>query len=200
MGDTKIVNGAEVTEIEVDPSKTNDQLEREAAGTNRPQPSDAHKYSVAKIKTFRGMEGDGLNAVLLRDGAKAADILDEGNGGEMSYDWVDMNKGVEEAKFAAFIEFERSKIPADKKDDDGFNDHELFCGDIWVWDQVTEVLNDRRNRKACKTKTLFQVGKDIGTDRWLQVKGADPGARAWIEKKYAGQKIVFMNDRYKEGE
>lgn len=194
---TKIVNGAKVTEIPVDPSKTNDQLEREGGKPKRPAPSDAHKYTVGKIKTFRGMEGYGLNAVLLRDGKLAADLLDEGCGGCMHFDWVDMNKGVEEAKFLAFVEAERLKIPAEKESD-GFNDRELFDGDIWVWDQANKVLEDRRFARICKKNTVFQVGKDIGGDKFRQVKGVTPEIRAWVEKKYAGQQIKFLNDDFKK--
>lgn len=192
---TKMVNGAEVTEVEVDPSKTNDQLEREAAGPTRPVPSAAHKYSVTKIKTFRGMDGEGLNAVLLKDGKKVADLLDEGCGGEMHFDWVDMNKGVEESLFQAFIEFERTRIPADKESD-GFSDREMFCDAIWVGDQVNQILNDRRFSRLCKKSTVFQVDGMIGTEEWKTIKGVTPDVRAFIEKKYAGKKIVYMNDRY----
>jgi hypothetical protein len=188
---TKIVNGAEVTEIEVDPSKTNEQLEREAARrAARPAPSDAHKYTIAKIKSHNGNEGPTLNAVLMRDGKKAAEVLDDGNGGMMYFYWVDGHHDTpEEAKFKAFIESERAKIPADKETE-GFNEHEGFDGDIWVWDEVQRI----QRVKACKKYTLFQVGGDIGGDLWKQVKGVTPDVRAWIVKKYNGQKIRFMND------
>lgn len=183
---TKIVNGAVVTEIEVDPSKTNDQLERES-----------YEYSVAKIKTFRGMEGDGLNAVLLRGKKKVADLLDEGRGGMMHYYWVDHNKGGEEGLFKAFVKAEKAKIPADLKDKEGFNEHDLFDGDVWVWMQVDKVVNDKRFRKACKTKTLFQVGDKIGSDQFMALKGVDLATRQYIEKQYKGQKIRILNDEYK---
>lgn len=195
---TKIVNGAEVTEIPVDTSKTNEQLEREAARVAaRPAPSDAHKYTVAKIKTFKGMEGSGLNAVLLKDGKQVAELLDEGCGGMMHYYWIDMNKGGEEALFLAFIEAERLKIPADKESHKGFNDRELFEGDIWVWEHVEEVLHQRRFARICKKNMVFQVGDAIGGDSFRQVKGVTPEIRAWVEKKYAGQKVKFLNDDYK---
>ena len=197
MTKTKIVNGAEVTEIPVNASVTNEQLEQRPGMEKRPAPSDAHKYTVGKIKTFRGMEGHGLNAVLLRDGKLAADLLDEGCGGMMHFDWVDMNKGVEEAKFLAFIESERAKIPADLESHKGFNDRELFDGDTWVWDQVNKVLDDRRFARICKKNTVFQVGKDIGGDSFRQIKGVTPDVRAWIEKKYAGEKIRILNDEFK---
>lgn len=194
MGPTKIVNGAEITEIELDPSKTNDQLEREAKGPKRPAPSDAHKYTVSKIKSHNGHEGLTLNAVLLRDGKKAAELLDDGNGGMMYFYWVDGHHDTpEQEKFLAFIESERAKIPADKESHEGFNDRKLFDGDIWVWEEVNRI----QRIKACKKYTIFQVGSEIGTDTWKQVKGVEPEARAWVEKKYAGQKIRFMNDEVK---
>jgi hypothetical protein len=194
---TKIVNGAQVTEIPVDTSKTNNQLEREAARAAAPVPAGRGlKYTVAKIKTFRGMEGHGLNAVLLADGKKVADLLDEGCGGMMHFYWIDMNRGGEETKFKAFVEEEKLKIPADKESD-GFNDRSLFDGDIWVWLAVDEILNDRRLKTACKKNTLFQVGEEIGGESCRTIKGVTPEIRAWVEKKYAGQKVKFLNDDYK---
>jgi len=187
---TKIVNGAVVTEIPLDPSVTNDQLERQS-----------HKYEVAKIKTFRGMEGHGLNAILLRDHVKVAEIIDEGNGGEMNFDFLDMMHGEspEEAMFMGFIEEQRLKIPADKKDEEiDILDRDIFNRDCWVWDEVNRTLDDRRFRKACKTKTLFQVGDKIGSDAFMQIKGVDPKTREYVINKFKGQKIRFLNDEFKD--
>jgi len=172
--------------------------EVEQAGPKRPAPSSVHRYAVAKIKTFRGMDGEGLNAVLLKDGKQVAEILNEGSGGMTLFYWIDRNQGVEEGLFEAFIEAERLKIPADKESHEGFNDRKLFCADIWVDDEVSKAKNDRRFRRACKTNTLFQVGRDIGPEgRVFQAKGVGPQVRAWIEKKYAGQPIKFLNDEFR---
>src|ERR1043166_4185201 len=165
MSNTKIVNGALVTEIPVDTSVTNDQLERQG-----------HKYEVAAIKTFRGMDGQGLNAILLRDHKKIAELLDEGCGGEMHFDWLDQKHGesAEEAMFQAFIEEEKLKIPADKVDPDtGRPEREYFDGAWWVNGEVDRILNERRFRKTCKTKTMFQVDDKIGSDEFLVIKGID---------------------------
>ena len=190
MGETKIVNGAIVTEIPVDTSVTNDQLERQS-----------HKYEVARIKTFRGMDGQGLNAVLIRDHKAVAELLDEGCGGEMHFDWLDRKHGesAEEAMFNAFIEEERLKIPADKKVEGGLNmlERDIFSGEIWVNDEVDRIKNERRFRKICKTKTMFQVGDKIGGDEFLMLKGVDDKTRQYILKKFAGQKVRILNDEYK---
>jgi hypothetical protein len=189
MGNTKVVNGALVTEIPVDTSVTNDQLEQQS-----------HKYEVGRIKTFRGMDGQGLNAVLIRNHKAVADILDEGCGGEMRFDWLDQKHGesAEEAMFEAFIAEEKLKIPADKKDPEtDVLEREYFDGATWVNMEVDRIMNDRRFRKACKTKTLFQVGDKIGSDDFLAIKGVDLATRQYIEKKYKGQKIRILNDEYK---
>lgn len=47
------------------------------------------QYAIKSFKTFRSMEGGGFNATLYRDGNKVALVDDEGNGGPLSFQWVD---------------------------------------------------------------------------------------------------------------
>ena len=46
-------------------------------------------YEVRKVKSFRGMEGFGFNAELVRDGKPVALVIDEGNGGCYMFEWYD---------------------------------------------------------------------------------------------------------------
>ena len=46
-------------------------------------------YSVKGFKEHRGTEGYGYNATLYRDGKKIAFVIDEGNGGEVIFEWND---------------------------------------------------------------------------------------------------------------
>lgn len=188
MAKTKMVNGAQVTEIPVG-SKTNEQLERES-----------HEYSVAKIKTFRGMDGEGLNAVLKRGKTVVAEIVDEGSGGEMRFYWTDGHHDTaEEAMFNAFLEQKKMEIPADLMDKElNCPARELFSDACWIWAQVDKIENDRRMRRSCKKNTLFQVGAAIGGPEFRVVTGVTPEIRARIEQKYAGQKIRILNDEYKD--
>lgn len=156
-----------------------------------------HRYSLRRIKTFRGMDGQGLNAELLREGTVVAFLVDEGSGGELHFDWMDRQHGEssEELLFQAFIEAEKAKIPADKLDPEfGNNERDSFSGEMWVNRTVDAMLNDKRFRKLCKTHILFQIGAEIGSEQFHSVKGL--GFRAHIEQKYAGQKIRFLNDEY----
>jgi hypothetical protein len=186
---TKMVNGAVVSEIEVDPTKTNEQLEGES-----------HVYSLKGVKTFRGMDGQGLNATLMRGDKKVAFILDEGCGGEMRFDFVDRLHGnsSEEDLWDAFIAAEKLKTDDTKLDEYGHTERFYFDGATWVNKKVDDLLNEKRFRKMCKTKTLFQVGDEIGSGQFMALKGVDLATRQYIEKKYKGQKIRILNDEYKD--
>jgi hypothetical protein len=190
MGDTKIVNGALVTEIPVDTNVTNDQLEAQG-----------HKYALTKVKTFRGRDGHGLNATLTRDGKPVAFILDEGCGGMVDFDWADQKHGesAEEAMFKGFI---AQVVPPDPEDKGSTLDPrtlEQFAMESWVNAEVDRMSNDKRFRKMCKTKTLFQVGAEIGGESFNVIKGPClPHIREYLEKKYKGQKLRILNDEFKE--
>lgn len=190
MGKTKIVNGAVVTEIDVDPKKTNEQLERES-----------HAYSLRRVKTFRGREGSGLNAELLRDGKVVAFITDEGNGGMMWFDWTDRmhGKSAEEDLFKAFV-------PPDPDDKDDEAQGKLspetikaFAMEQWVNKTVDDLLNAKRFKRMCKTKTLFQVGANVGSEEFFVIKGPYlPHVKEHLERKYAGQKLRIINEEFKD--
>jgi hypothetical protein len=186
---TTIVNGAIVTEIEIDENKTNDQLERES-----------HEYTIKGVKTFRGMDGQGLNATLYRGDKKVALILDEGCGGEMSFDFLDFmhGKSKEEDLFEIFIAEQKLKADDTKKDEFGHTERFYFDGAHWVNTSIDDMMYQKSLRRACKTKTLFQVGDKIGTDSFMQIKGVDLKTRQYIEKKYAGQKLRILNDEIKD--
>jgi hypothetical protein len=183
---TQIVNGAVVTLIDVDPKKTNEQLERES-----------HDYSLKGVKTFRGMDGEGLNATLYRGDKKVAFILDEGCGGEMRFDFYDQMHGrsAEGDLWDAFIAGEKAKCDDTKKDEFGLTERGYMDGASWVNKKVDDMQNDKRFRRLCKTSIVFQVGEKIGGPEFQSVKGLQ--FRAHVEKKYAGQKLRILNDEFK---
>ena len=48
-----------------------------------------NRITLKKVKTFKGMDGVGLNADVYFDGKKVAEALDEGCGGDMWIQWLD---------------------------------------------------------------------------------------------------------------
>ena len=57
------------------------------------------------------------------------------------------------------------------------------------------MQNDKKFKRLCKTSIVFQVGAQIGGDVMEVIKGLQH--RAYVEKKYAGQKIRFLNDEFR---
>lgn len=156
------------------------------------------KYTLRKVKTFRGMDGEGLNAELCCDGKPVAFVVNEGSGGMTNFDWFDCmhGKSSEEDLFEAFIAEEKLKADDTKKDELGNTEKHYFDGEMWVHDTVDRMLNDKKFRRLCKTNIVFQVGAKVGSDEFRSVKGLD--LRAHIEQKYKGQKLRILNDEFKD--
>jgi hypothetical protein len=180
----------ETIEIDEKDPRTNEEMER-----------DEHlkeKYSLRGVKTFRGMDGEGLNATLLRNGKAVCDLLDEGCGGEMRFHWFDQKHGAsnESGFFSEFIEAKKSLLSNVKNEEYGLSEQDYFDGAAFVWQMVDEIQNDRRFKRMCKTKTLFQVDGEIGGGSFHVLKGVGTHIRAYLNKKYAGKKLYVLNDKY----
>jgi hypothetical protein len=151
------------------------------------------------VKTFRGNEGYGLNATLLRDGKKVCEIIDDANGGMWNFHWFDGVRGesAEMDLFAAFIEGERAKIPADAVDKEypDLNLRKSYSGETWVNKEAIRMEHAKQMRREFKKYTCFQVGAAIGGQTWKRIVGHGPAIIAHIEKTYGAQGFVIMNDQ-----
>lgn len=127
-----------------------------------------NKYSVSKIKTFEGMEGQGYNATLLHDGKAVADFRDDATGGPVWFDWLDRGakatvKGVnhkdepveypgtvEEAAFVAYC----LTLPKWT-----YNDMTAFQSPDMVVDNLLNAAEtEKRLKRQFKTKLVFVDG------------------------------------------
>lgn len=61
-----------------------------------------NRYTLTKIKTFRGREGQGFNATLCCDGVPVAHIDDAANGGCYRWYWLAKDRAQMDADEAAF--------------------------------------------------------------------------------------------------
>ena len=105
------------------------------------------RLSLKGIKSFRGHEGHGLNATLLMDGVKVADVLDEGNGGSMRFYWTDGHHDTpNEAKVFAYLK------------EMGVEGREPLDG--VVAELADEAENAKRLRRLAKTHVLFRLPGD----------------------------------------
>lgn len=143
------------------------------------------KYTVKNVKTFIGMEGQGFNATLYRDGKKVAFVIDDACGGCYNYSFVSLQ---EEKDYFAFckalppIDFQGSPLTMD--------------GDIFVSDLVSQYQQDKKLRSLCKTKTVVLMKDDQdGSFTVFAVKFTDE-VKAFVEKKYGELVVEFVNQRY----
>ena len=158
-------------------------------------------YSVKKVKTFRGMEGEGYNADLYRDGKKIAFVIDEGCGGETRFEWLDLGvpkvdiihhgygtepityKGTPEEKL--FVELADSQTYT-------FDGHTgRKNADILVGELITIFLTKR----DCKNKTVFRLASDgEGIERTIKAKFT-PEIATHIRTKYGADLVEIVNER-----
>lgn len=114
-------------------------------------------YTLKGVKTFRGREGYGCNATLCKDGAKLAEVLDEGNGGMVLIRWVDgpEPRSKSAAAFNAFL----ATLPPDTSFDPPIAvDADLFIGRL-----VDEHETLAKLRRKAKKAVLFVDGGKLWT-------------------------------------
>lgn len=145
-------------------------------------------FSIKGFKSFRGNEGLGFNATLLKDGRKICFVYDEASGGPLH--WEDLSDA-DEKMLNELVEVKRKEIP-DKKDDTGFNEHTAFDLDWMMNDMISAWEFEQKMRRLTKKKTVF-VTPDCGEGEARTLSGPyDDKAKAYIAKKYPG--AVILNE------
>ena len=146
-------------------------------------------YSVNGVKSFKGREGDGFNANLLKDGKKIAFVIDSANGGMFDYEWVD-RKSNDAQEFNNYLK----TLP---EEDTPYGKMKVDA-DLFVAKLVGQFEDDRNVKRWCKTQVVFTVkGDRFGEYRTLKMiyKGNESKAKEYIESKY-GMDYSIMNVRY----
>lgn len=143
-------------------------------------------YKVAKVKTFKGREGEGFNADLIRDGKKVAEIINDASGGCLDFHWLDFAATRVDVNWtgyhndpvvlhctpqeAALYEFLRGKTwTLDLAGHDADNSPVQHDPESYASELVGKFLDDKRFRRMCKTQTLFRLmGDEVGA--WRVIK------------------------------
>ena len=145
----------------------------------------ASRITLKGVKTFKGRDGYGLNATLCFDGKKVAEILDEGNGGEVRYYW---NNTVEDTvkEYIASL-----NIPAQKET---LGTHE-FMVDVdlnYIVNAIVDLAEENKKLKAaCRKHAVVRMTDGTVTKFNLpysvQVKAA-------ILAKFGDKVAAFVNE------
>lgn len=123
------------------------------------------QYTISRLKTFDGMQGQGFSLTLLRDGKTVAEVINNARGGAFIFRWVDIGARaivktvdfrdepcefggtVEEAAFYAYV----LTLPKYKQDER----LAYLTPDMVVDQLVNAVRCERRLNRAFKTKIVF---------------------------------------------
>ena len=118
------------------------------------------KIELKNIKTFRGMEGFGLNADIFINGVKCIFVMDAGDGGEIRYE--ENIYGKDSEKVALNIKLLDDYIASLPAKTSTFGDKTLtipYDRDILVDELFNEIEKQKGNKKMQK---LFNTGIVFG--------------------------------------
>ena len=164
-------------------------------------------YEVKNVKSFRGMEGHGYNASLYRDGNKVAFVIDEGHGGEVSFEWEDSMAPRQRVQMKNYKgeDFVRSCTPEEsilmefmkgKKVDLGQGIGEVDLDEGMFVGQLLDIYeNNKRFNRICKAKTLFQVKGDKKDVYRTVPQPFSKRVKDYIVGKYGDQVEVILNEK-----
>lgn len=174
-------------------------------------------YSLTKIKTFIGMEGHGLNAVILKNGKPICFVMDDASGGEVRFDFTNPGQSAksyeqhckgaraEEEAFAAFANAwyvasgEDVRARAEWAEMAGgipFQPTFLDTMNAWVNRLVEEEVSRRTLKRKCAKSTLFRIPGTTYRDGEYHVVKApfEPRVKAHLVQKY-GPEVEILNER-----
>lgn len=172
-------------------------------------------YTLTKIKTFNGREGQGLNATICKDGKPVCYVLDDASGGEVEFDY--RNPGQTRASFEATTreaaqtaerelgEFCLAAIPAKERAEieaSAAKAKATYAPELkvemrvradainhWVNSLVDAHSNKKRLDRVAKTKTLFRVEGD-STDSYRTIKRPyDAAVQGYLDREYPGKVV-----------
>ncbi len=118
------------------------------------------EYTVKNVKTFKGTDGPGFSATLYRDEIKIASVLDEGDGGDMSFMWD------RPAEAGLFKEYCETQPPMPMEGHDPLP----MTTDIMVGRLVDNYTALAEQRRWCKGKIVFRLKGDK-EGQWRTLKG-----------------------------
>jgi len=145
------------------------------------------KYSVKNLKTFRGMEGTGVNSSLYENNKKVCDVDDDGNGGCLDFSDYSVEEKLEKELKKV------GKVKYDETDTMTFTyDAEMFLNEL-----IDRALEDKQYKTKCKMKTLV-VTTDCKRGQHLEFKIPfnTITSRKLLEMKYGGKLVEIINERY----
>ncbi len=134
----------------------------------------APRLAIAAIKSFKGMEGYGLNANLYLDGHKVCEVIDDGNGGGPRFRWLTNGPTcmIEVNNYLASL-----NLPPDNEMEQDL--------DWLIGVTVDEHKNEQRKARLAKTNILYRLPDQPQSEFYAVAhKGKPEAYKTAILKKY----------------
>lgn len=171
-------------------------------------------WTVKNVKSWTGRDGIGTECSLYRDGKKVARCLDDGNGGEMHFEWadwkapkVDINITVSDYKAEPDANGDRPEIPHTYR---GTPEEKLLAEYAntqtdstygkpmrkdagWV---VSELCDAYERNKRLKNKTGFVVLENGRETEYTMNTPYTPEVKARLEAKYGDKLVRILNTEF----
>lgn len=150
-----------------------------------------HGYTVRNVRNFRGMEGEGFNATLYRDGRRIAFLVDDASGGEIRIQWADPHTRDKEE--ICLLEFLKT-LPKERSESVEYS----VSPDMFIATLVDEASNESRLRRLFRTQTLFRLKNDkTDGDKWRVLNTPFfPSAKGQLLKMYGDRLVRVLNEEY----
>jgi len=151
----------------------------------------ALRLELRNLKIWNGMEGGAFQYTLYVDGKRAAEVTEEGVGGELEV--RPFSSGIRHGKdYDALIE----KLDAYAKTLPPDADGDPQTWDGLLYRLVDDYENDRRLRRKCRTCTLFRT-TDCGPDEFYAVKVPyTPALAERLRAKHGAKLTEIINERF----
>jgi hypothetical protein len=152
------------------------------------------KGEIKKYHRNRGHEGDGYSVELYLDGKKAAEVIDEGNGGPPMYHWYDT------AIRDAFYRWIKAQPPVHYPAAHGMEGFDMPASEeTFISDLVEKLLAEKDRQKLLKTlrtKCCFRLKSDAAKGVAYRSLNSpySPSAKEWLVKKFGDDLGEILNE------
>lgn len=146
------------------------------------------RFQIKNLKTFSGLEGLGVSAVLYENGKKVSNIIDDANGGSLR---------ICDVRFEDKLNVELD-MKVGKFIDESFGKPiELsYDAEILINELINASLFDKDIKPKCKTKTLF-VTKNCEENSYIMISSPyTEQIREYLKTKYGSDLVEILNERY----
>lgn len=142
------------------------------------------KFTVKKLKTYRGHEGEPLAQGDLYIDGKKAGFLSQGDWGGPAILRIDdpsLSKKVDE--------YIANHAPVENE----------YGGDPFAYSEdffVEDILCDALDRRDCSRKTIFKIKNANGKTATMEMREKfSPGVKDFIVRKYGDSLVEIVNER-----